>query len=79
MDEETGRMVVSINYPEEQAGLLIRDAAHLLIAGASLLVKACSKKDVGIKDYELVSELVNHLTSEFSSTDSYEDIKIERK
>lgn len=78
IDETTGKAVVSIGYPKEQEKMHVKEATHLLIAGASLLIKACSKVDVGIKDHELIKEVYEHLSKEFTSTESYEDAFIRK-
>jgi hypothetical protein len=70
---------ITIEYGHSQPYLNVVDSANLLIAGASLLVKSCSKYDLGIKDYELLEQLVNHLVNEFVSTSSYEDAKVKIK
>lgn len=52
----------------------IRDQAHILASGISLLIKSCSKFDSGIKDYELIKEIIEHINHEFTSTDSFYDV-----
>lgn len=75
LDNETERTTIHIGYPKGDV-LGIKQSVHLLAGGISLLVKSCSKHDLGIKDHELMDEIMEHLNKEFSSIDSFQDATI---
>ncbi len=77
-DVDSGMVNIKINFPSDQNTISIKDTAHILTAGISTLIKSCSQYDCGIKDYELMKEVIDQLNSEFSSTDNY-DIKLTKK
>lgn len=51
----------------------IQTQAHMLASGLSLIIKQCSLADYGIKDYELMEEIINHIEHEFTSTSSFQN------
>lgn len=69
---------VKILFPESQS-MSVQQATHLLISGVSLLIKSCGKTDNGIKDYELLDEVVEHLNHEFFSLKSFDDAVINKE
>jgi hypothetical protein len=66
---------VEILFPPEQDPIPLVDAAHILAAGISLIIKSCNKYENGKKDYELIKEIIDHLNNEFVSTEAFEDVK----
>jgi hypothetical protein len=64
-DSETKRTNITIVFPKEQGKMHVSDAAHLLIAGVCVLIKSCKKADTGIKDFELLKNVMKHLEEEF--------------
>jgi len=44
-----------------------------------MLIKSCSNADTGIKDHELMTEVVEHLKSEFIDLESFNDIFVNKK
>ena len=79
INDETGLQSVFVGFPKEQIKISVEDATHMLISGASLLIKSCGKTDIGIKDYELMKDVYTHLAHEFSSTSSFDDATIDKK
>lgn len=79
LNVNTGLADIVISLPAEQENLSVSETAHMLISAVSLLVKSCNNADVGIKDYELLKEVVDHLHEEFASTISFENLFIEPK
>lgn len=73
-DEETGMVNIKIDFPPEQMIISVKDTANILTTGISTLIKGCSVYDMGIKDYELIKEVMDQLTTDFSSTDNYDVI-----
>lgn len=76
---DSTRHNISLAYPIEQDKLTVKQSAHLLIGGVCLLIKSCSKLNTGIKDYELIKEVIEHLNHEFSSIASFEDAYVNKK
>ena len=72
MTYDNGKTVIHLQFPDGQEQLDVRHMAHLLMGGVSLLIKSCNNSDLGIKDHELMKEMYEHLTSEFTN-DSYSD------
>lgn len=75
--EET-KLNIDVGYMTEKAEktLPIDKLAHLLASGIGVCVKSCTYNDMGIKDYELVEELVKHITEEFASVRAYNDTEV---
>lgn len=69
---------IQIGFPKNQQKMNARETSHLLASGISLLVKSCSKHDLGITDYELLKEIVKHLEDEFASISSYKDAEVNK-
>lgn len=75
VDHETQRRAISIAFPPNQEKLSLKEVTHVLVSAVSLLIKSCKNEDSEIKDYELMSEVIQHLNSEFSSVTSFSDAK----
>jgi len=69
---------ISIGYPNGQELLTVKESSHILAGAISLLIKSSSKGDK-FKDYEIIREVVDHLNSEFVSTDSFSDLYVNPK
>ena len=65
---------VQLLFDKNQRLLSVQQCTHILISAVALLVKSCEKADVGIKDHELIEEVMDHLNQEFLSTESHKDI-----
>lgn len=72
---ENGRVDVSISYPKNQEHISFQSTAHILAAGISLLIKVCEKES-GMRDYELMEEIIKHLEEQFTSPTAFNDAKI---
>ncbi len=72
---ETEKLNIDIGYLTETV-IPIDQLAHLLAAGIGVCIKSCTYNDMGIKDYELVEEIINHITQEFASVRAYNDIEV---
>ena len=66
---------VAITFPSQQEKMSVRETSHILASGISLMIKTCSINDTGIKDYQLIEEVIEHLRMEFSSIESFNDAK----
>jgi len=71
-DTETGRSIVNIGFPTDKP-LNVRESAHMLAAGISMLIRSCDHNKMGIKSHDLMTEVINHLNSEYVNTESYSD------
>lgn len=71
-EEFPGKMNVNIEIPKEQQKMSTQQAAHILTAGVNLIIKSCGSE--GIKDHELITEVIEHLRSEFINSKSYDDV-----
>jgi hypothetical protein len=78
-DEETGMVNIKIDFPPDQVVISVKDTANILTAGISTLIKGCSVYDMGIKDYELIKEVMDQLTTDFSSIENYDVILNKKK
>jgi hypothetical protein len=76
--KENGRSDIEIKYPENQQKISFQLSAHILASGISLLIRLCEKES-GMKDHELMKEIIDHLEMEFTSTRSFDDAKIHYK
>jgi len=65
---------ISIAMPKDQAIMSVKEITHTLIGSVSMMIKSCEHNEVGIKDYELLEEVIEHLNSEFGSIKSYNDL-----
>ena len=54
---ETEKLNIDIGYLTETV-IPIDQLAHLLAAGIGVCIKSCTYNDMGIKDYELVEEII---------------------
>ena len=79
VDKEAGTSHVYIAFPKEQENMSITEASHLLTAGIAILIRACAKTDTGIKDYELMKEVREHLEEEFSTTRTTDTVFVNEK
>ena len=75
MEIKGGRSYLSINFPKNQPEITAQETSHILAGAISLLIKSSSKGDK-FKDYEIIREVVDHLNSEFVSTDSFSDLYV---
>ena len=75
--EET-KLNIDVGYLTEKAEqtLPIDKLAHLFASAIGVCIKTCTYNDMGIKDYELVEEIVQHITEEFASVRAYNDIEV---
>lgn len=71
-DTEIGRSIVNIGFPTDKP-LNVRESAHMLAAGISMLIRSCDNNKMGIKSHELMKEVIDHLNNEYISVDSYSD------
>lgn len=79
---EDGNSMVDIITPTYQKAMDVKQMAHILIGGVNLLIKGCQHNDEGIKDYELMQEIQDHLNENFISdefADAWTNRKIVRK
>ena len=72
-NDNDNKKIVNVLFPSKQERLSIWHTSHILASGISLLIKTCTISDTGIKDYELIGDIIDHLRSEFSSTESFGD------
>ena len=70
---------VSIGLPSDQEDMSVANVTHLLVGGIAMLIKSCGDSDMGIKDHELMEEVLEHLNLEFSSYKSFDDLYINKK
>jgi hypothetical protein len=75
---EDGRVNVGISYPQNQSKISFQATAHILASGISLLVRMCDQES-GIKDHELIRDVINQLEQEFISTTDFNDAKLHHK
>jgi hypothetical protein len=52
--------------------ITIEEAAKVLVGGISLIIKSVNQKE-GIRDYELMKEVIDLLNYEFTSITAFED------
>jgi len=52
--------------------ITIEEAAKVLVGGISLIIKSVNQKE-GIRDYELMKEVIDLLNHEFTSITSFQD------
>jgi len=76
--DDVGKTNVTILFPANQRRISIRETAHILVAGISLLVKSCDK-DTEMSDHELIGEIIQHMNDDFVSVRSFSDAKVNRK
>lgn len=77
VSKNNGRNVVEVGFPKNQELLDVKDTSHILAGAISLLIKSSSKGDK-IKDYELITEIIEHLNMEFINIDSYSDLYVNK-
>ncbi len=65
-----------ILFPMGSRQLTIRQSANLLAGAICMLMKAKNLTDFGIKDHELLREMITHLETEFASAESYMGITL---
>jgi len=67
---------ILISYPKSQPKMPIQQSCHALVAGINVMIKGCSHNDLGIKDHELLDEVIEHLKSEFIDAKSFDDVMV---
>ncbi len=72
---ETEKLNIDIGYLTERV-IPVDQLAHLLASGIGVCIKSCTYNDMGIKDYELVESIVEHITQEFASVRAYNDTEV---
>jgi hypothetical protein len=75
-------VIVSVEADEivdKQEDMSVTNVTHLLVGGIAMLIKSCGDSDMGIKDHELMEEVLEHLNLEFSSYKSFDDLYINKK
>lgn len=74
LNDETNSANVYLGFPRLQEKLTIRETAHILASGLSMIIKSCGS-DGNLKDFELMEEVISHINSEFASVSSFSDAK----
>ena len=70
---DDGRVQMNVGQiPHEEVTLSFSDMAKIL-GGAIVMLSRLSEKECGVKDYELMNEIVGRMSEEFASTDSFND------
>lgn len=69
---------VTVGQDKKDEELSFQQMAHILVGGISLLTKLVERES-GQKDYELMSEVISHLNSEFISLTSFSNATNVRK
>jgi hypothetical protein len=69
---DRGGIDIEIGHTEN---IQIENAAMIMASAISLVVKSVNLKD-GIRDYELIEQVINYLNDEFASTTSFQDAKL---
>jgi hypothetical protein len=72
IDKETGISIINIGFPPDKP-LSVRESAHLLASGISMLIRSCDNGEMGIKSHELIKEVIDHIHSEYVNTESFSD------
>jgi len=68
-------VAVFVSYPQEQQKLSLSEMSRMLTGGISLIIKLASNNNEGIKDYEIMENVIKQLNEDFISTQSFEDAK----
>jgi len=68
---------VYVSYPKSQPRMPLRQSCHALVAGINVIIRGCAQNDLGIKDHELLDEVIEHLRSEFIGVESLEDVMVD--
>jgi len=68
------RMNINIAFPKEQPILSIKSSVMMLASGINLLIRSLPNSESGIKEYELIKEVINYMESEFINSNSFNDI-----
>jgi hypothetical protein len=76
-ERNDGRSFFEIKYVPNERHIPIEELAHILTGGVCLVIRAAGQGE-SISEHELMKTVVEHLTNEFVSTDSYNDIKVDK-
>ncbi len=71
-DLKTGISVVNLLFPKNQP-LTVKESATILTSAISMLIRSCDNSDMGIKSHDLIKDVVDHLHSEYTNTESFSD------
>lgn len=69
---KTGISVVNLLFPKNQP-LTVKESTSILTSAISMLIRSCDNSDMGIKSHELIKDVVDHLHSEYTNTESFSD------
>jgi hypothetical protein len=69
---DRGGLDISIGHTEN---IELENATMILASAISLAVKTINQKD-GMRDYELMEQVIKYLNHEFTSTESFSDAKL---
>lgn len=73
---DDGRVQLSVGQlPHEEVTLTFSSMAKML-GGAIVMLTRLSEKECGVKDHELMKEIIDNMSSEFASTDSFCDAEL---
>ncbi len=70
---EDGRVNIEISSLKDEPRLDLEQTTHALASAISLLIKSAHQSDE-IKDYKLMTNIIEHLNSDFVSNDSFSDL-----
>ena len=76
-ERKDGRSFFEIKYVPNERHIPIEELAHILTGGVCLVIRASGQGD-SISEHELMKTVVEHLTNEFVSTDSFNDVRINK-
>ena len=72
-----GRSLFEVRFLPDERRISIQECAHILVGGLGVIIRASSQGD-SITEHELMKQVVEHLTKEFISPDSFKDAMLNK-
>jgi hypothetical protein len=76
-ERKDGRSFFEIKYVPNERRIPIEELAHILTGGVGVVIRAAGQGD-SVTEHELMKTVVEHLTNEFVSTDSFNDVRVDK-
>lgn len=76
---EGDRAIINVYYPDNQQLITPSTGAHILAGAIGVIIKGCTHNDMGIKDHELVKDVVDHIHKDFVESKNFEDVYVNDK
>ena len=72
--EHKGEVFIDILFPADQPPITVAASTAALTGAVSMMIKSCTKEDMGMKDFELLERVIKQLNEDFVSNKAYDNV-----